>query len=90
MSEWTLDEIKTQDGTCIFEFSIPHTLFHSDRELIVLIMQSESMKKNEKQNWFDIWDVMNEAQKEKLRDILEREKAKLQEIRSKHRDPFSE
>jgi len=79
-----LQDIKTKSGKTIKDFTVPEKLLTGDQELVVLIMQSESMDDGEKQYWFNLTEAMNEEQVEKLRDILVREKQKLAEIDSKY------
>ncbi len=79
-----LQDIKTKSGKTIKDFTVPEKLLTGDQELVVLIMQSESMDDGEKQYWFNLTEAMNEEQIVKLRDILVREKQKLAEIDSKY------
>jgi hypothetical protein len=66
-------------------FSIPDQFLQKMADLVVLILQSKSMDtKEEKQSWFTLFPMMNEEQISKLRDILTREKQKLQEIDQKY------
>ena len=76
-----LSTIKTKSGKTIKDFMIPEFLFTNDKELIKLIMESEAMDDGEKQYWFNLTKVMNDQQKEKLYDILRRERQRLNEIR---------
>lgn len=76
-----LTKVKTLTGKTIKDFIVPEILFDGDKELIKLIMESEAMDDGEKQYWFNLTKVMNDAQKEKLYDILRRERRKLNEIR---------
>jgi len=79
-----LTQLKTPTGKAITDFRIPAKLMQNDPALVDLIMRSESMKDEERQYWFNLYEVMNEGQIEKLRDILTRERAKLAEIDAKY------
>jgi len=68
----------------IKDFRIPQDLIDNDKSIIDLIMRSESMKDEERQYWFNLSEIMNEEQIEKLRDILARERKKLAEIDEKY------
>jgi len=63
---------------------IPEKFVQSDPELVELILISESMNDGEKQYWFNLTEVMNEEQTEKLRDILTRERDELDRIDKKY------
>ena len=79
----TLTTLTTKTGKTIQDFTIPEKLM-TDEQLITLIMQSESMKDEERQYWFNLTEVMTPEQIEKLRGILTREKQKLAEIDAKY------
>ena len=90
----TTTQVTTPTGKTLADFRIPAKLTQNDPALIDLIMKSESMKDEERQYWFNLYEVMNTAQIDKLRDILTRERAKLAEIDAKYGkkpkiDPFS-
>ena len=53
-------------------------------ELIGLIIDTESMDDDERQYWFDIMPSMTDAQIDRLYDILETERKKLQELEVKY------
>ena len=53
-------------------------------ELITLIIATESMDNDERQYWFDIMPSMTDPQIDRLYDILETEKKKLQELEVKY------
>ncbi len=82
-----LQDIKTKTGKTMKDFSIPENLIKNDASLVELILQSESMDDGERQYWFNLSEVMNTEQVEKLRDILVREKQKLAEIEAKYSQP---
>jgi hypothetical protein len=79
-----VNALKTPTGKAITDFEVPQSLIASDTQLIDLIMRSESMKDSERQYWFNLTEVMNGDQVEKLRGILVRERTKLAEIESKY------
>ncbi|NCP67617.1 hypothetical protein GW756_05090 [bacterium] len=84
MTDTTIAELKTPTGKTLKDFRIPAKLTQNDQALIELIMKSESMKDEERQYWFNLYEVMNTAQVDKLRDILTRERQKLAEIDAKY------
>jgi len=53
-------------------------------ELIKLILHTESMDDDERQYWFDIMPSMTDSQIDRLYDILETEKKKLEELEDKY------
>lgn len=66
-------------------FTIPDAFLEKDPSLIILILNSKSMDTHEdKQSWFSLLPMMNDEQMAKLRDILVREKQKLDEIDAKY------
>ena len=66
-------------------YRIPKSMLEQDSDLIELIVWSTSLwTTQEKQERFDLYSLMNEDQKEKLRDILNKEKEKLAEIEAKY------
>ena len=66
-------------------YRIPKSILEKDSDLIELIVWSLSLWTiEEKQQWFDLYTIMNDEQKENLRDILVRENQKLAEIEAKH------
>lgn len=73
------------------EYKIPVKYLQDDVALVVLVLESKSLsQKEEKQNWFDLMEMMDETQVEKLRDILIREKQKIQEIEEKYEEKKKE
>ena len=66
-------------------YSIPSEFIQDIPELIEMVLRSRSIDtKEEKQNWFNLLPLMNDTQIEKLRAILLKEKAKLQEIEQRY------
>lgn len=82
-----LQTIQTKTGKTLADFSIPEELLETDKELIELVLRSESMNDKERQYWFNLWEVMTPSQREKLRGILTRERDKLAEIEEKYGAP---
>ena len=79
-----LKQIKTKSGKSVTDFKIPEKFLSSEPELISLVLRSESMNDDERQYWFNLLPIMTPEQIEKLRDILTRERAKLDEIEAKY------
>lgn len=65
-------------------FEISDELQAKYPDLIKLIIQTESMDNDERQYWFDIMPSMTDTQIDRLYDILETEKKKLQELEVKY------
>lgn len=55
-------------------------------ELIKLILATESMDDEERQYWFDIMPSMNDSQIDRLFNILETERRKLEELEIKYQE----
>jgi len=55
-------------------------------ELIKLIINTESMDDDERQYWFDIMPSMTDSQIDRLYDILETERKKLEELEVKYQN----
>lgn len=53
-------------------------------ELVKLILETESMDEDEKQYWFDIMPSMTDSQIDRLFNILDTEKKKLQALDEKY------
>jgi hypothetical protein len=68
-----------------FDYNIPDDMMENNSDLVVLVLESKSINESkEKQSWFDLYNLMNLEQIDKLRDILTREKEKLAEIEAKY------
>lgn len=66
-------------------YTISDSFLEKMPEIISLILESKSLDtQQEKQSWFDLLPLMNQEQIDKLKDILTREKQKLQEIEQKY------
>jgi len=67
------------------KFDIPDAFLEKESDLVVLVLKSRSLAKDEeKQSWFNLVPMMNEDQINKLRDILTRERDKIAEIEEKY------
>ena len=55
-------------------------------ELIKLVLATESMDDEERQYWFDIMPSMNDSQVDRLFNILETERKKLEELELKYQE----
>ncbi|HRI36865.1 MAG TPA: hypothetical protein PK765_07645 [bacterium] len=72
-----------QDG---FTFQILDEIQAQYAELVKLVLRTESMDNNEKQYWFDILPSMTPEQVDRLFDILETERRKLEELEVKYQE----
>ncbi len=77
---FNMGNIQKNDKT----FQISDELQAKFPELIELIIATESMDDDERQYWFDIMPSMTDAQIDRLFDILETERRKLQELEVKY------
>ena len=68
------------------QFAIPDEVQAKYPELVRLIVATESMDDNEKRYWFDIMPSMTDEQVDRLFNILETERAKLEELERKYQD----
>lgn len=75
-----MGQIQKDDKT----FQITDELQAKYPELVKLIIATESMDDDERQYWFDIMPSMTDAQIDRLFDILETERKKLQELEVKY------
>jgi hypothetical protein len=68
-------------------YTIADSFLEKIADVIILVLESKSLEnQQEKQSWFDLFPLMDEEQIHKLRDILTREKQKLEEIEKKYKD----
>jgi len=66
-------------------FDIPEEFLEIDSELIILILKSKALETDEdKQNWFNLLPLMTEEQIDKFKEILLKERKKLDEIEEKY------
>ncbi len=66
-------------------FDLPEEFLETDSDLIVLVLKSKALESDEdKQNWLNLLPVMTEEQIYKLKEILIKEKEKLDEIDEKY------
>lgn len=66
---------------------VPEEVRQKFPDLVEMILASVSMDDDERKYWFSVLPVMTEPQIAELRDILESEKKKLQEIDAKYSKP---
>lgn len=67
------------------KFDVPDAFLEKEADLVILVLKSRSLAKDEeKQSWFNLVPLMNGEQIEKLRDILTRERDKINEIEEKY------
>jgi len=68
-------------------YTISDNFIETMPDVIVLVLNSKSLDtQQEKQSWFDLLPLMTQEQVDKLRDILVREKQKLEEIEKKYEE----
>jgi len=75
-------EIKQKDKT----FYIDDEIQANYPELIKLVLATESMDDEERQYWFDILPSMTDDQVDRLFNILETERRKLEELEVKYQE----
>ncbi len=75
-------EIK-QNGT---SFKISDETLARYKELIDLVLETESMDDEERQYWFDIMPSMTDTQIDRLYNILETEKKELQKLEVRYQE----
>ena len=69
----------------IDRFDISKEMIEEDPCLVYLILNSRSLEtKADKQEWLNLYSLMNQEQKQKLYDILYREAYKLAQIEDKY------
>ena len=59
-------------------------------ELVDLILKTDSMDDNERQYWFDIMPSMTDEQVDRLYNILDTERKKLQELEEKYQQEIKQ
>lgn len=60
------------------------------KELVTLILDTDSMDDNERQYWFDIMPSMTDEQIDRLFNILDTEKNKLEELENKYQQEIKQ
>lgn len=69
------------------KFDIPQDYIKDFPDIVEMILNSRSIDNDEeRQNWFNLLPMMNDSQMSKFRNILEKEKKKLDEIEKKYED----
>ena len=71
-------------------FTISDETLASYNELVKMILATESMDDDERQYWFDIMPSMTEEQIDRLYNILDTERKKLQELELKYQEEIKE
>ncbi len=71
-------------------FIIPDEILAKYRELVKMILATESMDDDERQYWFDIMSSMTNVQIDRLYNILDTERKKLQELEIKYQEEIKE
>lgn len=67
-------------------FNISDEILANYKELVDLILITESMDDDERQYWFDILPSMTDEQIDRLFSILDTEKKKLEKLEEKYQD----
>lgn len=67
-------------------FTISDDIYAQYADLIALILETESMDDDERQYWFDIMPSMTDEQVDRLFNILDTEKNKLEQLEVKYQD----
>lgn len=87
-SEYTIDYFKLLNSLQAEDFSIEESIENSNdldvQKTISLIINTESMDHNEKQEWFDKYPSMTDSQRTRLKDILDNERIKLNKLEEKY------
>jgi len=71
-------------------FTISDEILAKYDELIKMILVTESMDDDERQYWFDIMPSMTDIQVDRLYNILDTERKKLEELEVKYQDEIKE
>jgi hypothetical protein len=67
-------------------FTVSDEILAEYNELVNLIVETESMDDDERQYWFDIMPSMTDEQIDRLFNILDTEKKKLEKLEEKYQD----
>lgn len=68
------------------EFNIPDEIHADYPELVKLILGTDSMDNDERQYWFDIMPSMTDEQIDRLFNILDTERRKLEDLENKYQE----
>ncbi len=71
-------------------FTISDEMLAKYDELIKMILATESMDDDERQYWFDIMPSMTDVQIDRLYNILDTERKKLQELELKYQEEIKQ
>ena len=78
------DLCKSKIQSMLGNYEIPKAMKEDEPCLVYLVLKSKSIDEKEKQEWFDLYSLMNDEQIYKLYDILYRERYKLLQIEKKY------
>lgn len=67
-------------------FNVSDEILAQYKELVDLVLSTESMDDDERQYWFDILPSMTNEQVDKLYNILDTERKKLEKLEEKYQD----
>jgi hypothetical protein len=79
-------ELKQNDKT----FIISDEILAKYDELVKMVLATESMDNDERQYWFDIMPSMTDIQVDRLYNILDTERKKLQELEVKYQEEIKD
>jgi hypothetical protein len=79
-------ELKQNDKT----FTVSDEILAKYDQLIKMILATESMDDDERQYWFDIMPSMTDIQVDRLYNILDTERKKLQELEVKYQEEIKD
>ena len=71
-------------------FTISDEVLAQYDELVKMILSTESMDNDERQYWFDIMPSMTESQIDRLYNILDTERNKLEELEVKYQEEIKD
>lgn len=71
------------------DYKIPEVVKEKFPDLVQLILDTESMSKEERNYWFQILPIMTGEQVDRLRNILAEEKAQLAKLDSEYQEELS-
>ncbi len=72
------------------DFNIPTEIIKKHKNLIDLVLNTESMDNEERQYWFEIMSSMTVEQIDRLFDILDTERKKLLELEKKYQEEIKQ
>jgi len=78
-----------QGGNNAADYKIPEVVKEKFPELVQMILQTESMSKEERNYWFQILPIMTNEQVDRLRNILAEEKQQLAKLDDQYQEDLS-